>query len=226
MSRRRAGSGLVRSDGGRARAALLVLALAPAACAPAVRPVDGGAPGDREAATTAATRSDVLPAPGRGSLRQDDFTVALRSGALQIKVTPLAEGVIRLAAPDTYERLHALASSRMAEAERASGVKDPALFLVSFFSHGPDADYEPESLQIEQSGRILQAAAVLPLTPGWGRQRLDQRETRSAIYVFREPIDLDLPLTVRYGAQRSELWQRILPRLESERLRIRARARG
>ena len=49
----------------------------------------------------------LVPA-GYGTLIQDHFTLTLESGPLRVKVTPLAESVIRLAAPDTYERLAGL----------------------------------------------------------------------------------------------------------------------
>jgi hypothetical protein len=60
----------------------------------------------QSAAPTAAT----LVPPGYGTLAQAEFTLELVSGALQIQVTPLAESVIRLAAPDTYQRLTGLSA--------------------------------------------------------------------------------------------------------------------
>ncbi len=164
-----------------------------------------------------------IPA-GHGTLRQDEFTVSLRDGPLQIKVTPLAEAVIRLAAPDTYERLRALAESRRAQAASATtGSTAPSLFLVSFFSTQPDVPFEPDDLQLVYQGRLLRPSAVLALTPTWGTQRLLQRETQTALYVFDEPLDLDLPFTVRYGFQSSDAWSQILTRLRVERAKVRAR---
>ncbi|HEX7052110.1 MAG TPA: hypothetical protein VF188_18015 [Longimicrobiales bacterium] len=170
----------------------------------------------------AAHRSAALPPPGHGTLRQDDFTIALRAGALQVKVTPLAEEVIRLAAPDTYTRLHALAESRRTDAARVAGA--PALFLVSFFSYQPATRFTPEDVQLVHQGRLLHPAAILPLTPGWGAQRLRQQETQSAVYVFDAILDFDLPLDLRYGVAESDAWTSIIPRLELERAKVRARA--
>ena len=161
----------------------------------------------------------LVPA-GYGTLRQDEFTVVLRSGSLLVKVTPLAEAVIRLAAPDTYERLHALAESR----RPAAGSGPVELFLVSFFSYQPDVPFQPEDLQLLHQGRLLRAESVIPLTPGWGRQRLAQQETQSAVYVFSAGIDYELPLVVRYGFEQSDEWARIIQRLEVERAKVRARA--
>ena len=50
----------------------------------------------------------ALPPPGFGTLRQDDVSISLSSDGLQIKVTPLAESVIRVTAPDTERRLRGL----------------------------------------------------------------------------------------------------------------------
>ncbi|MGH7465494.1 MAG: hypothetical protein ACREK1_09990, partial [Longimicrobiales bacterium] len=59
----------------------------------------------------------------------------------------------------------------------------------------------------------------------WGRQRLDQQETQTAIYAFDAEIDFAQVLTVRYGAQQSDEWRQILVKLENERGRIRSRIR-
>src|SRR4051794_4908289 len=53
------------------------------------------------------TVRDTVPI-GFGSMKQDEVTLAIRTGALLVKVTPLQENIIRLLAPDTYRRLHAL----------------------------------------------------------------------------------------------------------------------
>lgn len=166
----------------------------------------------------------ALVAPGYGTLRQDEFTVSLRSGALLVKVTPLTEAVIRLAAPDTYDRLHALAESRRSEAATATTPSEPELFLVSFFSYEPNVEFRPEDLQLVQQGRLLRARAVLPVTPGWGKQRLQQQETQIAVYAFGEAIDYEQPLVVRYGMEESRGWERIVQVLEVERAKVRARA--
>ncbi len=185
--------------------------------APAVRPADiGSVPADT---------AHALPPPGYGSLRQDEFSMSLTDGPLSLKVTPLAESVIRLAAPDTYERLHALASSRSAEGDRAADGVAPALFLVSFFSRQPNTEYRPEELRLTHRGRTLRPAAILPLTSGWGRQLLQPQATQSAIYVFDAPFDYALPITLRYGLRQSEDWyQQVIPRLEEERTRVESRA--
>lgn len=189
------------------------------ACAPTAAPPM--LPGDP---AESAPRPAGAPPPGFGTLHQDDFTLAIRATPLLIKVTPLAEEVIRLAAPDTYDRLHALAASRRAEAETAARVADPALFLVSLLSDQPDARFQPDDLHLLSRGRLLRPRAILPITPEWGRQLASQHEPQSAIYVFDPEIDLELPLVARYGAWESNDWIRILDRLRDERAKVRARS--
>jgi hypothetical protein len=171
-----------------------------------------------------------LPPPGYGTLRQDVFTVLLRTGDLQIKLTPLAEPVIRLAAPDTYERLRELAQTHHDWAQAAatrSGRQDrPLLFLVSFFTFAPQSEYTPTDLQIQSQGRLYRPLDVNPVTPGFGAQLLRQEETQIAVYAFEREIDLAIPLTVRYGTVASDAWESIISILETERARVLARAKS
>ncbi len=203
---------------------MLVMVVLLAGCATgSVPPAQDASPREGGEAMQEKRAETDLVAPGYGTLRQDAFTVSLRSGALLIKATPLDEGVIRLLAPDTYDRLHALADSRRAEAAREARAEAPHLFLVSFFSYQPDVAFQPEDLQITYQGRIMRAAAILPVTGGFGRQRLAQQESQSAIYAFDERIDYAQPFVVRYGFDQSDEWLRILPKLEVERAKVRAR---
>jgi hypothetical protein len=170
-------------------------------------------------------RDQALPPAGFGTLRQDEVTVSLRNGPLLIKVMPLDEAVIRLTAPDTYERLRALASSRRADASEGA-FREPALFLVSFFSYEPNVNYTPEDLQVVQQGRQTRPLRVIGLSGRFGRQQLGQQETQSAIFSFDTELDYALPLTVRYGLQQSDEWTQIVQRLEEERVKVMARAGG
>ena len=164
----------------------------------------------------------LLPT-GFGTLKQDEFTMGIRSGALLVKVTPLNERVIRTAAPDTYNRLHALAESRRAMATDRTGGKTPELFLVSFFSYQPDVTFQPEDVQIEYNGRLLRPGAIIPVTASWGKGRMDQQETQAAVYAFTEPMDFEQPIVVHYGMDQNGEWQQIIPKLEVERAKILSR---
>lgn len=203
-------------------AVLAVLLGTACAAAPAASP--GTPPTAPPAAGGQTTPEQRLVPPGYGTLHQDEITPSLRSGPLLIKVTPLAEEVIRLLAPDTYDRLHALAESRRAEAEQAA-FSSPELFLVSFFSYEQDVSFTPEDLQLTHQGRLMRASRILPMTGGFGRQRLNQQENQSAIYVFDERIDYAQPITVRYELLESNEWTQIVPKLEVERAKVRARVR-
>lgn len=166
---------------------------------------------------------DELPPPGSGTLRQDDVSVPLVSGALQIRVTPLSESVTRTTAPDTYRRLSGTAARYASEAIQRSGVDAPVLFLVSFYSEQPDVSFVPEELQVISQGARFRPSAILPVTPTWGQRRVAQRETEMAVYAFAPDVDLESSLIVVYGLVESAAWSSILPRVQAERARARAR---
>lgn len=193
------------------------------ACSAAPDPAESPSPESRSQTTD----SETLPPPGYGTLRQDDFTVAFQAGEVQVKVTPLAESVIRLAAPDTYQRLHGLTASREARIrERAddAGIQGgPGVFLVSFFTYDRQAEYQPTDLQLLSQGKLYRPLGVIPLTPQWGREQVKQQETQSALYLFEPGIDLDVPFQVEYGGQSSFNWTSIIRVLQSERARVMSR---
>lgn len=202
-----------------------VLGLLCAGCAP-VEPAPGTTVARvDEVPVLAQDTSPSLPPVGYGTLRQDEFSVEIRDASLNLKFTPLSEAVIRLAAPDTYERLHALARSRRARAQAMTEGHEAAMFLVSFFSREPNVAYRPEGLRLAHRGRTMPPAGIVPLTTGWGQQLLQPEQTQSAIYVFPAEIDYELPIILRYDEQQSDDWHRvILPRLEAERTRVESRA--
>jgi len=134
--------------------------------------------------------------------------------------------VTRVTAPDTWRRLSGLASRFAPEAARAAGGQEPSLFLVSLWSESPDVTFVPEEVQLISRGVRVRPVAVLPVTPGWGERRLRQRETEMAVYAFDEPVDLESELVVVYGLVESAGWAAILPRVQAERSRAAARARG
>lgn len=165
---------------------------------------------------------------GYGTLSQDDITVGLRSGGLQIKWVPLSEWVLRLTAPDTYGRLNGYKVSRsdeIIELTARHGERDwPLAALVTFFSREVEESYEPNDLQVSNQGRLYRSFAIIPVTPSFGRDRLDQQETQIGLYLFPAEIDLDLPTTVRYGDAESDRWNRIRSNLDTEHSRANSRA--
>ena len=174
--------------------------------------MEGSAPGP--------TAPAELPPVGYGTLRQDDVSISLVAGALQLKVTPLAESVTRVTAPDTYRRLSGLA--RVNRPAQATG-SEPSLFLVSFFSDEPDVSFVPEDVQLVSQGLSVRPRVIMPITPTWGQHRLRQRETEMAVYFFPD-VDLESDLLLLYGVEQSAAWSVILPRIQRERASARARA--
>lgn len=209
----------------------VVAATAAAACAGGPGGTEAPSPAEEPPGAEVGGRQGARPPvpPGYGTLRQDAFTVWLRAGDLQVKVTPLAEEVIRLAAPDTYERLREIARTHGAWARDAAvraGLGDePLLFLVSFFTFGPRSEYTPTDLQIVSQGRLHRVLDLAPVTPGFGAHRLLQEETQIAVYAFRPSIDLGVPMRVGYGPASSDAWEQILTLLEAERARVLARTK-
>lgn len=167
-----------------------------------------------------------LPPIGYGTLRQNDVSVDLVSGDLQLKVTPLDESVIRVTAPDTYRRLEALAEQYRPEALRRSGADTVSLFLVSAYSESPGVPFVPENLQLISKGARMRPAAIVPVSAGWQQRRLRQRHPEMAVYAFAGGVDLESDLVVTYGLVESSDWNAILPQVRAERARARARAAG
>lgn len=170
---------------------------------------------------------DDLPPAGFGTLRQDDASIALATGALEIQVLPLDERVIRLLAPDTYTSLHRLVEARRPAIDSVAtrfGIRTPTLFLVTFFGREPQARFEPEILAVTSQGRLFRPIEILPLSPLWNGRILEQRETATAVYLFEDGIRILDPLTVAYGALTNQTWERILRVLDRERTSVLARA--
>jgi hypothetical protein len=164
---------------------------------------------------------------GFGTLRQDDIAIRIELPGLIVRAIPLDENLIRLLTPDSYRALRDLQESNkqaIAAVTRRTGGRAPDLWYVSFFGVQPDIHFSPMELVITSSGRDFRALDVIPLSSGFGEQRLSQRETQSAIYLFDEAIDLDQPLTVTFQNVRNDDWEQILTRVERERALVRARA--
>lgn len=171
---------------------------------------------------------ETLPPAGYGTLTQDDVTVPLEAEALLVKVVPLAEGVIRMTAPDTYRRLHGYKAARAAEildlARQAGERRWPLVMFVTFFTRETEASFQPQDLQIRTQNTTFRTLGIVPVTGDFGRGRLGQQETQIALYLFPAEIDLDLPIRVAYGRAESSRWSGIRSRLDAELSRVRSRA--
>jgi hypothetical protein len=193
---------------GRRAALALVACLVAVACTIAPLP-EGGA----------RTGLDPLPPPGFGTLRQEDVSMTLTSGDLQLMVTPLEASVTRVTAPDTELRL-----SGLVELHATAGSEGTGLFLVSFYSEQPDVPFVPEEVQLISRGQRVRPREITPVTPSWGTRRVGQRQTQMAVYDFGDAIDLESSLLLVYEFDESAQWSQILPRIQAERARARARA--
>ncbi len=202
---------------------LLLWAFFLTGCGPVTPP---GAPMPNPGGVTQETEPLLVP-PGFGTLLQDQISLRIQSGSLLIKITPLDEGVIRLTAPDTYERLRGLAEIHGPRAARTPSASRSSLFLVSLFSYEPDVTYEPEDLLLVNRGLRLRPQGIAPITPSWGTQRLGQQETTMAIYAFEGGIEWETDLVAEYQQLRNEVWRdQVLPLLQAERAKVKARSGG
>lgn len=185
-------------------------------------------PAPRAANPDTATATILVPA-GFGTLRQDDIALKLDILSLQVRALPLEESILRTLAPDSYRALHDLRDSQqdqLGTIARRTGTTQFSLWYVSFFSIEPgETRFSPMDLVITNVGRDFRPLGVLPLTPGFGQQRVRQRETHSAVYVFDGQLNANQPLVVTYETARNGDWAATLQRIERERLLIRSRAR-
>ena len=164
---------------------------------------------------------------GYGSLRQDDIAIRLEPQGLIVRAIPLNESVIRLLTPDSYRALRDLQESNRRTIDaitRRSGNRQPDLWYVSFYGLEDNARFSPMDLTITSGGQDFRPIDVIPLSTGFGEQRLRQRETQSAVYVYPGDIDVDHPLTVTFQGLQSSVWELLLQRIERERALVRARA--
>ncbi|MDE0899293.1 MAG: hypothetical protein OSA81_09765 [Longimicrobiales bacterium] len=166
-----------------------------------------------------AVGSQELPPAGFGTMLQDEVTISLVSRGLEIKAIPLDEAVTRVTAPDTYARL-----SGIADASRSSAPPGSSLFVVSFYSVQADLRFIPEDVQFISRGLRMRSLAILPITPSWGQRRVQQQQTEMAVYAFSGDLDLGSDLILAYGLEQTSAWSGILPRVQAERGRTRARS--
>jgi hypothetical protein len=200
-------------------ACLLRVSDASAQQPPATRPA---AP----ATTTADTNGAALVPAGFGRLKQEAIALELRQTDLIVRLTPLDESVIRTLAPDSYRALRDIAESKRAMLTRLvaqRGLQRGNLWYVQFFGLATDARFSPLELTIASGGHEYRPIEVIPLTARFGEQRVQPRETQSALYLFEDALDVNQPLTVSLGPDRTTGWTNVLRNIERERAFIRSR---
>jgi hypothetical protein len=209
------------------RIALLALAVACGAPAPATESTPALPP----ARVTRDSSSSVLVPPNYGTLKQDEISIVVQPGAVRVSLLPLDETVIRLLAPDSYHTLRSILEGRRQQiAQRAQmhGVREPRVWFIKFQGLEPDARFIPTDVSITSGGRDYRPFDVIPLTGGFGDQRLRARETQQGLLLFDEGVDDAQSLVVTIGSERNADWSDdaggILPKLDRERANVRARA--
>ena len=186
----------------------------------------GGAPDTPVVPTRPAQATADLPV-GFGTLHQEDIALRIPLPAVLVRALPLDESVIRVLSPDSYRGLHELVSSRQGEIDERSrryGVREPSLWYFSYYGVQPEARFSPEEVIITSAGRVFRPLSIVPLTTGFGEQRLDQRGVQTAIYIFDDGVDVNLPLVVTVQGVPSGGWEANLRRIERERALVRSRA--
>lgn len=205
--------------------ALPVLAGCGGASRASAQPPAATASGD--SAVLAVESATLVPA-GYGTLRQDDVAFRVQIGGKQVRVIPLDETVIRTLSPDSYRALRGLEESRRAQITdiaRRSGVRGYSLWYVQYYGLEPEARFAPRDIAITNAGREFRPVEILPLSSGWGLERLQQRETQTALYLFDQELDVNQPSTsVTVEGQQTSGWTDVLRRIERERSLIRSRA--
>jgi hypothetical protein len=170
-----------------------------------------------------------LPPVGFGRLNQEQLSVQMSSGDIQVRFLPLDERVLRLLANDGYASLHALVDSRrpaLDSAAAAAGISSPGLVLVSFFGLRDDARFDPENLSIVYRSQFYRPAAIVPITANFSNRQLPVRRQASAIYIFELPIPVYDLFDLAYGNTQSSGWKDILSRLDRERAWVTSRAQA
>jgi hypothetical protein len=172
--------------------------------------------------------SRLLVPAGFGSLKQEDIALRVGRRGLQVQAIPLDETIIRVLSPDSYRALSEQLTSRRATIDslaRRTGLGGFSVWLVRF--HGleqGETPFSPMEFIVTSVGRDFRPIEVLPISPGFGQQRLRQRDVQTALYLFDPQVDVNQPLTVQYETTRNAEWSVVLARIERERVLVRSRA--
>jgi hypothetical protein len=204
-----------------------ILALALAACASGGAPERPDAPAPTPSSQSVdTTGQDLIPA-GYGTMRQDDLAMRFQTQSALVRVIPLEESVIRVLSPDSYRALRELLESKRVQVQRwapRTGGRPPVVFYVSFYGLEPESRFSPMEFVVNSKGRDFRPLEIIPLSPGFGEQRLRQREVQSALYVFEDGLDVSQPLSVTVEGVSYAGWANTLREIERERALVRTRA--
>ena len=201
--------------------AVLALLVA-AACGGASGQVPAPAPQD----TT--TGADLVPL-GFGRLSQDDLSMRLSAGDLEIRFVPLEERTLRLLAPDAYRALHELRESRrpgIDSVARRYGAAAPGVALVTFFAARAGQNFQPQDLALTVQNQEFRAIGILPVSSNFTGQQLGTRGQASALYVFEIPVPVLQEFTLSYQQARTDAWRSRISTIQREQERLMVRVRS
>ncbi|MFI5234634.1 MAG: hypothetical protein ACHQXA_02895 [Gemmatimonadales bacterium] len=164
-----------------------------------------------------------LPPAGLGRLSQDQISITLQQGDLQIRFLPLDQRVLRLLAPDGYASLSAILGSKRAAVDsiaQRNGITNPGVALVTFFAQRSNVTFQPQDLFLNVRNQIYRPIAIIPYSPGFSNQQIQTRGQASGFFVFELPIPVLEPFQVGYGGTISTGWSDALPTMQRERDRV------
>lgn len=171
--------------------------------------------------------ADMVPV-GYGRLNQDDLSIRLAAGDLEIRFVPLEERTLRLLAPDAYRALHELRESRRAVIDstaRRFGTAAPGTALVTFFAARAAQNFQPQDLAITNQSQEFRAIGVVPISSNFSSQQLGARGQASALYVFEIPVPVMQEFTLTYQAARTDAWRSRVTTIQREQDRVMVRVR-
>lgn len=195
-----------------------------AGCVTAHDPALGAYPGN--SASSDSSYYEKTPA-GFGSLRQEEIALQISGSGIMVRMIPLDESVIRVLTPDSYKSMRDLTRNHSRAIEqtlRRYGTRHGSIWLVSFYGVEAESRFAPLDITITSGGREFRPFDFIPLTSGFSEQRVRQRETYSALYIFDGDIQLNQPITVAYQTSTNDSWEETLQQIERERAMILARA--
>ena len=106
-----------------------------------------------------------------------------------------------------------------------TGLHSFSLWQVRFYGvQQGETPFSPMEFILTSVGRDFRPIDVIPITSGFGQQRLRQRDSQYAVYVFDAQVDVNQPLTVQFETARSSEWTTELAKIERERALVRSRA--
>jgi hypothetical protein len=202
---------------------LLVALLATAAC--------GGVQGQVPPAprdTTSLGGEPMVPT-GFGRLGQDDISLRLSAGDLEVRFLPLEERVLRLLIDESYRAYRDLRESKRALIDSVAarnGIAAPGVALVTFFSARDGVRFDPQDLVINATGQQFRAVGVVPVSANFTNLQLNTREQASAILIFDRPLPLTQEFTLTYQAYQTDTWRARLSTITREKDRIAIRMRS